>query len=86
MKAQLAAPMLAGSTRRTDFTLKLTNLGLQIRPDLIDAHTLHFHGFRNAIPIFDGEPHSSVGVPISRDLTYFYRPARSGHLHVPLPL
>lgn len=80
MKGQLTSPMFwldewrdAASQAETDFTLRLTNLGLQIRPDLIDAHTLHFHGFRNAIPIFDGEPHSSVGVPISRDLTYFYR-------------
>jgi len=61
-----------------DFTLKLGNLGLQVRPDLIDAHTLHFHGFRNAIPIFDGEPHSSVGVPIARELMYFYRPHQAG--------
>ena len=80
MKCQLTSPMFWLDEWRgtdfesvTDFTLKLTNLGLQVRPDLIDAHTLHFHGFRNAIPIFDGEPHSSVGVPISRDLTYFYR-------------
>ena len=79
-KCQLTSPMFWLDEWRseeeqllTDFTLKLTNVGLQIRPDLIDAHTLHFHGFRNAIPIFDGEPHSSVGVPISRDLTYFYR-------------
>ena len=80
MKGQLTSPMFwldewrdTASQGETDFTLRLTNLGLQIRPDLIDAHTVHFHGFRNAIPIFDGEPHSSVGVPISRDLTYFYR-------------
>ena len=77
MKAQLAAPTF-WIDEGTDFTLKLSNLGLQIRPDLIDAHTLHFHGFRNAIPIFDGEPHSSVGVPIARDLTYFYRPHDPG--------
>jgi FtsP/CotA-like multicopper oxidase with cupredoxin domain len=77
MKAQLMAPTW-WLTEGEDFTLKLTNLGLQIRPDLIDAHTLHFHGFRDAIPIFDGEPHSSVGVPISRDLTYFYRPHYPG--------
>ena len=62
----------------TGYALKLTNLGLAIRPDLIDAHTLHFHGFRNALPIFDGEPHSSVGVPIVRDLTYFYKPHDPG--------
>ncbi|MFN2183930.1 MAG: multicopper oxidase domain-containing protein [Anaerolineae bacterium] len=77
MKAQLVSPTF-WIDEGTDFTLKLTNLGLQMRPDLIDAHTLHFHGFRNAIPIFDGEPHSSVGVPIARDLTYFYRPHDPG--------
>jgi FtsP/CotA-like multicopper oxidase with cupredoxin domain len=77
MKAQLVAPLF-WIEQESDFTLKLTNLGLQVRPDLIDAHTLHFHGFRNAIPIFDGEPHSSVGVPIARELTYFYRPHDPG--------
>jgi len=77
MKSQLAAPLF-WIEQEADFTLKLTNLGLQIRPDLIDSHTLHFHGFRNAIPIFDGEPHSSVGVPIARDLVYFYRPHDPG--------
>ena len=77
MKAQLTSPTF-WLNQEEDFYLKLTNLGLQVRPDLIDAHTLHFHGFRNAIPIFDGEPHSSVGVPIARDLTYFYRPHHPG--------
>ncbi|MGC9358740.1 MAG: hypothetical protein ACP5GX_12765, partial [Anaerolineae bacterium] len=77
MKMQLSAPTW-WIDQEADFTLKITNLGLAIRPDLIDAHTLHFHGFRQAIPIFDGEPHSSVGVPISRDLTYFYRPHHPG--------
>jgi FtsP/CotA-like multicopper oxidase with cupredoxin domain len=77
MKAQVAAPLF-WLDEGVDFTLKLTNLGLQIRPDLIDSHTLHFHGFRNAIPIFDGEPLSSVAVPIIRDLTYFYRPRDPG--------
>lgn len=77
MKAQLTAPTFSIQVG-SDWTLKLTNLGLEVRPDLIDAHTVHFHGFRNAIPIFDGEPHSSVGVPIVRDLTYFYRPHDPG--------
>jgi FtsP/CotA-like multicopper oxidase with cupredoxin domain len=77
MKAQLTAPTF-WIDEGAEFRLKLTNLGLQIRPDLIDAHTLHFHGFRNAIPIFDGEPHSSVGVPIARDLTYLYKPHHPG--------
>lgn len=77
MKSQLTAPLF-WLEQETDNLLKITNLGLQLRPDLVDAHTLHFHGFRNAIPIFDGEPHSSVGVPISRELTYFYRPHDPG--------
>jgi hypothetical protein len=77
MKAQLTAPLF-WVEQEQDYILKLTNLGLQLRPDLIDAHTLHFHGFRNAIPVFDGEPHSSVGVPIARDLTYYYKPHDPG--------
>jgi FtsP/CotA-like multicopper oxidase with cupredoxin domain len=77
MKAQLTAPLF-WIEQEYGFQLKLTNLGLQIRPDLIDAHTIHFHGFRNAIPIFDGEPHSSVGVPIARELTYYYKPHDPG--------
>jgi FtsP/CotA-like multicopper oxidase with cupredoxin domain len=77
MRAQLTAPLF-WLEQETDNTLKLTNLGLKLRPDLIDSHTLHFHGFRNAIPIFDGEPHSSAGVPIQRDLIYFYRPHDPG--------
>ncbi|MBN1247724.1 MAG: multicopper oxidase domain-containing protein [Anaerolineae bacterium] len=79
MKAQLTAPIFSLQVgHEPGWVLKLTNLGLAIRPDLIDAHTLHFHGFRNALPIFDGEPHSSVGVPIVRDLNYFYKPHDPG--------
>lgn len=77
MKAQLAAPLFS-IDQEYGYTLQLTNLGLQMRPDLIDSHTIHFHGFRNAIPIFDGEPHSSVGVPIIKDLVYYYKPHAPG--------
>ncbi|NLE60682.1 MAG: hypothetical protein GX616_20240, partial [Planctomycetes bacterium] len=49
MRSTLTAPTFH-IDQETDFTLQLTNLGLQIRPDLIDSHTIHFHGFRNAIP------------------------------------
>ena len=77
MKAQQCGPIF-WLDQEVDFRLQLTNLGLQMRPDLIDSHTLHFHGFRNAIPVFDGEPHSSVGTPIMRNLTYFYRPHYPG--------
>jgi FtsP/CotA-like multicopper oxidase with cupredoxin domain len=69
-----------------DFKITLTNLGLELRPDLFDAHTLHWHGFRNVIPFFDGEPSGSVSVPAGREFTYAYRPRHPGtymyHCHV----
>jgi len=69
-----------------DFRVQLTNLGLGQRPDLVDSHTLHWHGFRNVIPFFDGEPTGSISVPIGRDFTYVYRPRDPGtymyHCHV----
>lgn len=69
-----------------DFTLLLTNLGLAQRPDLVDSHTLHWHGFRNVIPFFDGEPTGSISVPVGRYFTYVYRPHDPGtymyHCHV----
>jgi FtsP/CotA-like multicopper oxidase with cupredoxin domain len=58
--------------------ITLTNLGLQIRPDLTDSHTVHFHGFRNAIPLFDGVPELSISVPTGRDFTYVYEPRHPG--------
>jgi FtsP/CotA-like multicopper oxidase with cupredoxin domain len=76
-KAQLTAPMLAFD-EGDDITITLTNLGLLQRPDLFDGHTLHWHGFVNAIPLFDGVPELSLAVPIGRDLSYFYRPRDPG--------
>jgi hypothetical protein len=69
-----------------EFRLQITNLGLELRPDLIDEHTIHFHGLRNIIPFFDGEPNTSVAVPIAGDFTYVYRVREPGtymyHCHV----
>jgi FtsP/CotA-like multicopper oxidase with cupredoxin domain len=76
-KAQVSAPILAFD-EEDDIYLTLTNLGLLQRPDLFDGHTLHWHGFVNAIPLFDGVPELSLAVPIGRDLTYFYRPHDAG--------
>ena len=69
-----------------DFRMQLTNLGLALRPDLFDAHTIHWHGFRNVIPFFDGEPTGSVAVTTGRIFQYIYRPRDPGtymfHCHV----
>ncbi|MBW8730895.1 MAG: multicopper oxidase domain-containing protein [Terrabacter sp.] len=76
-KAQISAPMLAFD-ELDEVTITLSNLGLLMRPDLFDGHTLHWHGFVNAIPLFDGVPELSLAVPIGRDLSYFYRPRDAG--------
>lgn len=76
-KAQHVAPIL-DVRQEHDIYLTLTNLGLVGRPDLIDSHTVHWHGFRTPSAMFDGVPEVSVAVPISRQLTYFYRPHNPG--------
>ncbi|HEY0451573.1 multicopper oxidase domain-containing protein [Actinophytocola sp.] len=76
-KAQVSAPTL-GFDEGVDIKLTLSNLGLSQRPDLTDGHTVHWHGFQNAIPLFDGVPELSISVPIGRDFTYFYRPRDPG--------
>jgi len=76
-KAQISAPMMVFD-EEDDITITLTNLGLLVRPDLFDGHTLHWHGFVNAIPLFDGVPELSLSVPVGRDLSYFYRPHDAG--------
>lgn len=89
-KAQHSAPLFwvnqFNPAAPVDFKVQLTNLGLALRPDLFDAHTLHWHGFRNVIPFFDGEPTGSVAVPTGRVFNYVYRPREPGtymyHCHV----
>ncbi len=84
-KAQHSAPLF-WVNEGADFRMQLTNLGLAQRPDLTDSHTLHWHGFRNVIPFFDGEPTGSISVPVGRDFTYVFRPRDPGtymyHCHV----
>jgi len=80
--AQISAPVLAfdeyDASTQNDVRITLTNLGLSMRPDLTDGHTIHWHGFVNAIPLFDGVPELSISVPIGRSFTYYYRPHDPG--------
>jgi FtsP/CotA-like multicopper oxidase with cupredoxin domain len=76
-KFQTSAPILFVD-ELDDVTITLTNIGLQIRPDLTDGHTIHFHGFRNATPLFDGVPEMSIAVPTGRSFPYFYHPHDPG--------
>jgi FtsP/CotA-like multicopper oxidase with cupredoxin domain len=66
--------------------LTLTNVGMVMRPDLFDPHSVHFHGFPNAASIFDGEPMASISVNMGASLTYYYQAPDPGtylyHCHV----
>ena len=75
--AQFTAPIL-GFRIGQKIELTLFNLGLHQRPDLVDSHTFHWHGFRNAIPLYDGTPDTSLSVPIGRHLKYRFQPHESG--------
>jgi FtsP/CotA-like multicopper oxidase with cupredoxin domain len=69
-----------------EFYLNLTNVGMVMRPDLFDTHTVHWHGFPNASAIFDGLPDSGVGINQGATLTYYYKVVDPGtymyHCHV----
>jgi len=70
----------------TNVYLTLTNVGMVMRPDLFDPHTVHFHGFPNAASIFDGEPMASIAINMGASLTYYYQAPDPGtymyHCHV----
>jgi FtsP/CotA-like multicopper oxidase with cupredoxin domain len=72
-KANMSAPTL-DITEGQKFFLTLTNVGMVLRPDLFDPHTVHFHGYPNAASVFDGEPMASFGIRMMQDLTYYYEP------------
>ena len=69
-----------------EFYLTLTNVNLAVRPDLFDAHTVHFHGFPQASSVFDGMPEGSIAILSGNSLTYFYKIVIPGtymyHCHV----
>ncbi len=71
---QASAPLL-WVAEGEELWVTVSNLGLSLRPDLVDSHTVHWHGFRNAIPYYDGVPETSISVPIGSDFTYVYRPS-----------
>ena len=66
--------------------LNLSNVGMVVRPDLFDPHSVHFHGFPNAASVFDGVPESSAVINMGSTFTYFYKIVEPGtfiyHCHV----
>ena len=83
--AKFAAPTLSFKQNQEVF-LSLTNVGMAHRPDLFDPHSVHFHGFPQAAPIFDGTPEGSVTVNMGSTITYYYKINEPGtfmyHCHV----
>ena len=72
-RANLAAPILYFH-EGDDIRLTLWTSGMGNRPDIVDPHSVHWHGFPNQIPYFDGVPNDSLAVPIGSNLVYRYLP------------
>jgi FtsP/CotA-like multicopper oxidase with cupredoxin domain len=85
MAARYPAPTIS-ITEGDDVFLNLTNVGMMVRPDLFDPHTIHFHGYPNASSVFDGVPDNSVSINMGATLSYYYKGPRPGtymyHCHV----
>ncbi|RJQ80851.1 MAG: hypothetical protein C4519_09465 [Desulfobacteraceae bacterium] len=66
--------------------LSLTNVGMVMRPDLFDAHSVHWHGFINAASVFDGVPEVSPASNMLATMPFYYLAAKEGtffyHCHV----
>lgn len=83
--ANMPAPTIAVD-EGDKFYLTLSNVGMMMRPDLFDPHSVHWHGFPQAASIFDGVPEAAVTINMGASLTYFYNVVEPGtfmyHCHV----
>jgi hypothetical protein len=88
MNGNIPAP-LAGFDEDDEFFLTLTNVGMIMRPDLFEQHTIHWHGYPNASSVYDGVPDASVAINIGGSFTYYYLAPDAGtyfwHCHITPP-
>jgi len=88
MNANMPAPLFA-IDEDDEFFLTLTNVGMIMRPDLFEQHTVHFHGYPNASAFYDGVPDASVAINIGGSFTYYYLAPDAGtyfwHCHITPP-
>lgn len=88
LSAQQPAPLMA-IDEDDEFFLTLSNVGMIMRPDLFEQHTVHFHGYPNASSYFDGVPDASVAINIAGSFTYYYTAPDAGtyfwHCHITPP-
>ena len=88
MNGNIPAPLMA-IDEDDEFFLTLTNVGMMMRPDLFEQHTVHFHGYPNASAFYDGVPDASVAINIGGSFTYYYLAPDAGtyfwHCHITPP-
>jgi Multicopper oxidase len=88
MNGNIPAPLVAFDEDDEMF-LTLTNVGMIMRPDLFEQHTIHFHGYPNASSFYDGVPDASVAINIGSSFTYYYLAPDAGtyfwHCHITPP-
>jgi FtsP/CotA-like multicopper oxidase with cupredoxin domain len=88
MNGNIPAPLIAFDEDDEMF-LTLTNVGMIMRPDLFEQHTIHFHGYPNASSFYDGVPDASVAINIGASFTYYYLAPDAGtyfwHCHITPP-
>src|SRR5213082_1904042 len=88
MNGNIPAPLLAMDEDDEVF-FTLTNVGMIMRPDLFEQHTVHFHGYPNASSFYDGVPDASVAINIGGRFTYYYFAPDAGtyfwHCHITPP-
>ena len=88
MNGNIPAPLMA-IDEDDEFFLTLTNVGMIMRPDLFEQHTVHYHGYPNASSFYDGVPDASVAINIGASFTYYYLAPDAGtyfwHCHITPP-
>jgi FtsP/CotA-like multicopper oxidase with cupredoxin domain len=88
LSAQQPAPLIS-IDEDDELFLTLSNVGMIMRPDLFEQHTVHFHGYPNASSYFDGVPDASVAINIAGSFTYYYTAPDAGtyfwHCHITPP-
>src|SRR5580704_16642551 len=88
MNGNIPAPLMA-IDEDDEYFLTLSNVGMIMRPDLFEQHTVHFHGYPNASSVYDGVPDASVAINIGASFTYYYLAPDAGtyfwHCHITPP-
>src|SRR5882762_4535685 len=88
LNGNIPAPLMAFD-EDDEFFLTLTNVGMIMRPDLFEQHTVHFHGYPNASSFYDGVPDASLAINIGGSFIYYFLAPDAGtyfwHCHITPP-